>query len=298
MMQTNKRLKSHGRVVCENGASAHWWNAEPGPSGQVSFFRGITRRVFQFYVGELEDLFRAGGVALDDATGKLIVSRGAMSIFAVSSASPMLEIDDFLDHVAPADQSRVKAALTGTSPMEHGAVLLFRLLTPAGNVRWCRGIALGRSDDAGGSCKTRFIIQWMGDIEASRPRSSRRRSASKSPSHGSSQADTNVVRTVAGILRRLSPELADARAGEVSQLVSESCGKMLPVACLPPVCHSRLTFRELKVCAAIATGKTTSEIAADLFVSPETVRTVRKNIRRKLGLKLHKESLYSFLKSA
>lgn len=52
-----------------------------------------------------------------------------------------------------------------------------------------------------------------------------------------------------------------------------------------------LTLTELKVCNLIRVGKTTKEIAQALKISPETVQTHRKNIRKKLGVSGHKTQL-------
>lgn len=47
----------------------------------------------------------------------------------------------------------------------------------------------------------------------------------------------------------------------------------------------KLTLTELKICRLIQAGHSSKEIAALLHISPETVQTHRKNIRRKLGVR-------------
>lgn len=58
-----------------------------------------------------------------------------------------------------------------------------------------------------------------------------------------------------------------------------------------------LTPTEFKVCEQIRDGHATKEIAENMHLAFETVQTHRKNIRRKLGLKGRKISLYMFLRS-
>lgn len=58
---------------------------------------------------------------------------------------------------------------------------------------------------------------------------------------------------------------------------------------------ARLTLAELNVCRFIRAGHSTKEIAAAFGISPETVQTHRKNIRRKLGVRGHDAQLAAFL---
>ncbi|MCH5277441.1 MAG: hypothetical protein J1E80_06350 [Desulfovibrionaceae bacterium] len=58
---------------------------------------------------------------------------------------------------------------------------------------------------------------------------------------------------------------------------------------------SRLTLAELNVCRFVQAGHSSKEIAAALGISPETVQTHRKNIRRKLGVRGHDSQLAAFL---
>ncbi|WP_027177503.1 PAS domain-containing protein [Maridesulfovibrio bastinii] len=58
----------------------------------------------------------------------------------------------------------------------------------------------------------------------------------------------------------------------------------------------RLSAREIEVCRLIQLGKGGKEVAASLNLSFETVQTHRKNIRKKLGLRGKKMSLYSYLR--
>jgi PAS domain S-box-containing protein len=56
-----------------------------------------------------------------------------------------------------------------------------------------------------------------------------------------------------------------------------------------------LTLREREIASLIRAGKTSSEIAEALFISPGTVAFHRKNIRRKLGLERHGPRLSTHL---
>lgn len=58
----------------------------------------------------------------------------------------------------------------------------------------------------------------------------------------------------------------------------------------------RLSPREMEVCQLIQLGRSGKEIAELLTMSFETVQTHRKNIRRKLGLRGQKASLFSYLR--
>lgn len=58
----------------------------------------------------------------------------------------------------------------------------------------------------------------------------------------------------------------------------------------------KLTPREVEICRYIEAGKSTEHIAELLSIAADTVRTHRKNIRRKLGLQGNSVSLISYLK--
>lgn len=58
----------------------------------------------------------------------------------------------------------------------------------------------------------------------------------------------------------------------------------------------KLTPREVEICRYIEAGKSSEHIAELLSIAADTVRTHRKNIRRKLGLQGNSVSLISYLK--
>jgi DNA-binding NarL/FixJ family response regulator len=83
-----------------------------------------------------------------------------------------------------------------------------------------------------------------------------------------------AVREVVQGYRYLSPPLSE-RAIELYLLRAE-----VPI----PAPYDRLTAREREVLGLIGEGQTSSQIAAQLCISPRTVETHRTNLLRKLGL--------------
>ncbi|UCD33750.1 MAG: helix-turn-helix transcriptional regulator [Desulfobacterales bacterium] len=61
--------------------------------------------------------------------------------------------------------------------------------------------------------------------------------------------------------------------------------------------HLSLTPTEIKIVNLIKHGTTTKKIAEIMKISPRTVDTHRKNIRRKVGLDKKRANLRSFLLS-
>jgi DNA-binding CsgD family transcriptional regulator len=58
-----------------------------------------------------------------------------------------------------------------------------------------------------------------------------------------------------------------------------------------------LSLSELRIASMIKHGMATEEIARLLYVSPDTVKTHRRNIRRKLRIKGAKKNLGAYLRS-
>jgi len=82
----------------------------------------------------------------------------------------------------------------------------------------------------------------------------------------------NAIRTVSKGKKYVSPSLAEQLIGE------------LDVTTEKPL-HSTLSDREFQVLCLIASGKTSGEIAGELFLSVKTVSTYRSRILDKLRLK-------------
>jgi DNA-binding NarL/FixJ family response regulator len=81
-----------------------------------------------------------------------------------------------------------------------------------------------------------------------------------------------AIGTVAGGGEHISEEAKDS-------LIAQLTGRKTPAEQAP------LTKRELQVLKLVVAGKTTSEIAEELFISAYTAETHRHNILQKLGLK-------------
>jgi len=62
--------------------------------------------------------------------------------------------------------------------------------------------------------------------------------------------------------------------------------------------YSELFPREIQICNMIKNGMTTKEIASNLEISIETIRSQRKSIRRKLGIANNKIPLTTFLRQS
>lgn len=88
-------------------------------------------------------------------------------------------------------------------------------------------------------------------------------------------------------------ELVDAvrKVSRGEKYVSSSLAERL--ACLitsdDTLTHENLSNREFQIMLMIASGKTTGEIARDLFISPSTVGTYRARIMEKMRMKTNTE---------
>ncbi len=82
----------------------------------------------------------------------------------------------------------------------------------------------------------------------------------------------NAIRTVSKGKKYVSPSLAEKLVGELDVRTGKSL-------------HSSLSDREFQVLCLIASGKTSGEIAGELFLSVKTVSTYRARILEKLRLK-------------
>jgi len=98
---------------------------------------------------------------------------------------------------------------------------------------------------------------------------------------GSSAADlVQAVREVAAGQRYLSLPLSAAGVEAYEQKARSSHFDR---------CQVRLTGREIEILQRVVRGQTSSEIAAELSISPRTVETHRRNLMRKLELRTQSE---------
>jgi two-component system invasion response regulator UvrY len=81
-----------------------------------------------------------------------------------------------------------------------------------------------------------------------------------------------AIRQVAGGRRYISPSLAEALAGQVADGVGETL-------------HATLSNREYETMRLIASGKTLTEIAAEMHLSVKTVSVYRSRLLEKMQLK-------------
>lgn len=94
-----------------------------------------------------------------------------------------------------------------------------------------------------------------------------------------------VLEVVSG-RRYLSPPLSESELEEYVRRVESA----------PVDPYELLTAREREVLHLVAEGRTSSEIAGQLFISPRTVEGHRANVMRKLGLQNHTEIVRYALK--
>lgn len=110
----------------------------------------------------------------------------------------------------------------------------------------------------------------------------------------------NLLRFLGPALSQLSEDGDSARRTERARLIREQAERILSGGSAPAMLGKspdlrKLTLSELKVCQLVQEGRSTKEVAEILKISPETVQTHRKNIRRKLGVKGHGEQLSVYL---
>ena len=86
-------------------------------------------------------------------------------------------------------------------------------------------------------------------------------------------------------------DLTPATAAMRTSLTVDEASRMLEELALKGHLEMPLSERELEVLTLLATGKTNSEVAGDLFVSVGTVKSHTGNIYRKLGAKNRAEAL-------
>ncbi|GAB7126518.1 response regulator [Amantichitinum ursilacus] len=93
-----------------------------------------------------------------------------------------------------------------------------------------------------------------------------------------------AIRTICNGRRYLSPELADLLA---SELTRPSDKRM----------HETLSEREFQVFYKLASGKSPTEIASELFLSVKTVSTYRARVLEKMNLRTNADLTYYAIKN-
>jgi len=92
-----------------------------------------------------------------------------------------------------------------------------------------------------------------------------------------------AIRKVVAGGKYISPTLAETLADSIAG------GSELP--------HEKLTDREFQVTCMIASGKTVSEIASELFLSVKTISTYRQRILEKMNMKNNSELTHYAIKN-
>ncbi|XOF33694.1 MAG: response regulator [Candidatus Electrothrix sp. YB6] len=105
----------------------------------------------------------------------------------------------------------------------------------------------------------------------------------------------NIERLILPDLDRTVQAPAEERARLRNLIRSNLLDLVRPLSCEREDIYTLLTPTELRVLNLIRQGKRTKEIAELLTLSPQTVATHRKNIRKKLNLSGKKINLASFL---
>jgi PAS domain-containing protein len=110
---------------------------------------------------------------------------------------------------------------------------------------------------------------------------------------------TNAQTTIVPLLERLKKKLASTPEATYADAAIQNLNELVyPFAqSLDALAGSEtwLSVREREVANLIRAGKSSSEIAEALFISPTTVAFHRKNLRRKFGLAAHGPSLAAHL---
>ena len=107
--------------------------------------------------------------------------------------------------------------------------------------------------------------------------------------------NTNVKRLIEPIIDRIERSL-DERGKSYLELLRKGLEEIVsPYATGASAAPHHLTQRELEVSYMIRNGLSSKEIADQLNISVETVRTQRKSIRRKLGATNRRINLRTFL---
>lgn len=129
------------------------------------------------------------------------------------------------------------------------------------------------------------LQEVLGHLEAERQRWAR-------------EIRSNIERVILPVVRLLSVEADPARDRLLAVLQNNLRDLASPEISGMETHSSNLSPREIEVCNLIQNGLTSKEIAVTLHSSPETVRSQRKSIRRKLGIAKSTQSLSSFLSSS
>ena len=108
----------------------------------------------------------------------------------------------------------------------------------------------------------------------------------------------NVKKLIEPYFEKIKKTNLNAQQGSLLKIVESNLNEIIsPFTQEISLKHFNLTPTEIQIAKQIRYGDTTQKIAAFMNVSPRTVETHRKNIRRKIGLEGKKANLRSHLLS-
>jgi DNA-binding CsgD family transcriptional regulator len=111
------------------------------------------------------------------------------------------------------------------------------------------------------------------------------------------QAQANIDKVVMPTLRQLERKLPPDLREYANRINLDLKRVFSPLVSELERQYAKLSPREVSICNMIRGGLSSKEIASELGTAAETVRSQRKQIRRKLGISGRKLNLGSFLAS-
>lgn len=115
------------------------------------------------------------------------------------------------------------------------------------------------------------------------------------------EVEYRIFTQIRSLVIPLFEEIAAQSGGEVSEEPLNALRKYVNDLASGLASHlqgsTSLSAQELRVALMVKNGMTSEEIAAHLHVSPETIKTHRRNIRRKFGLTSSNQKLSAYLQS-
>ena len=108
----------------------------------------------------------------------------------------------------------------------------------------------------------------------------------------------NVKRLIEPYFEKIKKTKLNAQQGALLRIIESNLNEIIsPFMRKVSLKHFNLTSTEIQIAKQIRYGETTKKIAQFMNISPRTVETHRKNIRRKFGLEGKKANLRSYLLS-
>ena len=108
----------------------------------------------------------------------------------------------------------------------------------------------------------------------------------------------NVKRLIEPYFKKIKKTKLNAQQGALLRIIESNLNEIIsPFMREVSLKHFNLTSTEIQIAKQIRYGETTKKIAQFMNISPRTVETHRKNIRRKIGLEGKKANLRSYLLS-